>query len=64
MHLGRANDDLRIDGEGSLVEHGNQLFGLRDGTIALPVTTNKELAGFGASRRMVRAVEETILRLD
>mmetsp|Transcript_16768 Transcript_16768/g.34366 ORF Transcript_16768/g.34366 Transcript_16768/m.34366 type:complete len:235 (+) Transcript_16768:1403-2107(+) len=52
INLRRTNNNLGVCREGGLVEHGDKVVHLLDGTIALPVSTNKELASVGARRRM------------
>ena len=50
VHLRRTHNDFRVLAQGGLVEHGDKVGRLLDGTIALPVTTHKEFTGFSTSR--------------
>ena len=56
VHLGGADDDLGVGGEGRLVDHRDEVVDLGDGAVALPVTTDEELAGLRAGGGMEGAV--------
>jgi hypothetical protein len=53
VNLRWADDNLGISGKSGLVDHGNKIVGLGDSTIALPVSSDEELAGFHLARRVV-----------
>ena len=56
VDLGGADDDLGVGGEGRLVDHRDEVVDLGDGAVALPVTTDEELAGLRAGGGMEGAV--------
>ena len=53
VNLRWADDDLGLGAQSRLVEHRNKLLSLLDGAIALPVSSNEELAGLNLGRRGV-----------
>ena len=59
VHLGWADNNLSLRGEGALVEHADKVVHLGHGTIALPVSSNEELAGLSTSSGRVCAVIDT-----
>mmetsp|Transcript_26257 Transcript_26257/g.30986 ORF Transcript_26257/g.30986 Transcript_26257/m.30986 type:complete len:208 (+) Transcript_26257:439-1062(+) len=50
IHRRWAYDNLGIGAEGGLIQHGDEVVDLTDGTIALPVSADKEFSCFSASR--------------
>ncbi len=46
VELRWADNDFGIGRQSGLVEHGNKLLGLGDSSVALPVTSDEEFAGF------------------
>merc|ERR1719253_1100246 len=53
MELRRANNNFGIGRQSRLVEHRNKFLGLRNGSVALPVTSDEEFTGFDLSGRVV-----------
>mmetsp|Transcript_45779 Transcript_45779/g.128808 ORF Transcript_45779/g.128808 Transcript_45779/m.128808 type:complete len:336 (-) Transcript_45779:28-1035(-) len=55
VKLGWADNYFGIRAKSHLVQHRDELIGLGNGSIALPVSSNEELAGFNLGRRRVGA---------
>jgi hypothetical protein len=53
VDLGRAYNNLGLSAQSRLVEHGDEIINLLDGSITFPVSTDKELPGLDLGGRGV-----------
>jgi hypothetical protein len=53
VDLGRADNNLGLSAQSRLVEHGDEIINLLDGSITFPVSTDKELPGLDLDGRGV-----------